>query len=758
MKHTGLPLRIHLLLVSIFAFILPVIIAGTVLYVQITNQLDQNVRQNLQEQSGLISLIVEQDYYEALKKSMAGNGSMEYFSQMYQANLLEYLEQVKVGENGYVFILDKHGNYVLSDGRERDGESIINSQDQSGRYFIKDMLEEAHQLDSGETSVMQYPWRNSKSDPLQEKLAVYSYFEEWDWVIGVSAVMEDYQAGTVFIRRLTMILGFAFILIAIFMAVLMGRAYAGPIERLEHVIRDIGAGDLTRRVAIKSSIREFNYLSHDFDTNLIEKLRQMLAGIQAMVHFSQDNSEEISNQVEGTLIFTNQMAEELGTMRSQMYSLDNRINEASSAAEQIDATIKSVGTQIENQSSSVTETSAAIEEMNSSIQSVARITEDRQQAGEELAQITGEGGKKVSQTNDIIQEIGVSIQDMQEMITVINKVAAQTNLLAMNAAIEAAHAGDAGRGFAVVADEIRNLSTSTSGSAKQISGRLKEIVGRIQQATEISAETGRTFEDVDREVRSFVEAFGEIAASAGELSSGSEEMLNAVSTLQNVTHEIQSGSDEMTSGVGDISKTLQSLRTFSRDTMSHLAELTDKTQNVNFAQGNMTDIVIRNTENASKLADETRQFKIAEQSGDGGEEAGAQADTEKRSVHTQFTIGALVLQEWIVRILNWINDENRSELPPDLTKTWLSQWIETTSKSDLADYDNFIAFCEHYKRLVSLTEELQASFSEGSEGSEGAKGSEEGVEQAEQIYEQILSALKLAKSSIRSLGYDLSDN
>ncbi|MDZ7792991.1 MAG: methyl-accepting chemotaxis protein [Spirochaetia bacterium] len=629
------------------------------------------------------------------------------------------------------------------------------------------------------TAAKQQSWNTpgecSKSAPLQDKLAVYSYFEEWDWVIGVSAVMEDYQASTVFIRRLTILLGFAFILIAILMAILMRRAYAGPIERLEQVIKEIGTGDLTRRVALKSSIREFNYLSHDFDANLIEKLRQMLAGIQEMVHFSQDNSEEISNQVEGTLIFTNQMAEELGTMRSQMYSLDNRINEASSAAEQIDATIKSVGTQIENQSSSVTETSAAIEEMNSSIQSVARITEDRQQAGEELAQITGEGGKKVSQTNDIIQEIGVSIQDMQEMITVINKVAAQTNLLAMNAAIEAAHAGDAGRGFAVVADEIRNLSTSTSGSAKQISGRLKEIVGRIQQATEISAETGRTFEDVDREVRSFVEAFGEIAASAGELSSGSEEMLNAVSTLQNVTHEIQSGSDEMTSGVGDISKTLQSLRTFSRDTMGHLKELTDKTQSVNFAQGNMTDIVIRNTENASKLAGEIRQFKIVEQNDEGGEEpgdavasaadgstvgaAGTRVDTEKRSSQTQFTIGALVLQEWIVRILNWINDENRSEQAPDLTKTWLSQWVEAASKSDLAGYDNFITFREHYERLVSLTEELQASFAEGdarSEGTEGPEGLERGGEQAGQYYEQILSVLKQAKSSIRTLGYDLS--
>src|SRR6056297_1812873 len=675
MEKRGLPLRIHFMVIALIAFILPVVIAGTVLYMQVTNQLNKNVEQNLKEQAELIVLMIKKDYHEAQSKAISESNSQKYYAQMYQSNLKEYLQKVDIGENGYVFILDSKGNYELP-------EKIMDAQDESGRYFIQEMIEKAQKLRSGETGLIKYPWRTTSNEPLRKKMAVYTYFEPWDWVIGVSAVMADFQTGAAAIRRFTIILGCAFILIAAFMALLVGRAYAKPIIQLEETIKEIGTGDLTQKTALKSSIREISTLSHDFDTNLIESMRTMLTNIKDMVRSSQDNSEEISNQVEGTLVFINQMTEELVTMRRQLYSLDNQINEASSAAEQIDATIKSVGSQIENQSSSVNETSAAIEEMNSSIQSVARITEDRRQAGEELAEITSKGGAKVSQTNDIIQEIGVSIQDMMDMITVINKVAAQTNLLAMNAAIEAAHAGDAGRGFAVVAEEIRNLSTSTSESAKKISSRLKEIVDRIKQATEISAETGQTFEEVNREVNNFVQAFSEIASSAGELSTGSEEMLHAVSTLQDVTQEIQSGSDEMTSGVSDISENLQSLRDFSKETVNHLKILTDKTQSVNYAQSNMTDMVIRNTENATKLAGEIRQFKIVEQNEEGGA-VEARVDTERRSVHTQFTIGALVLQEWIVRILNWINDENRSEQAPDLTKTWLSQWIEAASNSEL---------------------------------------------------------------------------
>lgn len=745
MKQRGLPLRIHLMIIAIVAFILPVIIAGTVLYVQIARQLDITIEQNLTEQAELITLMVKQDYYEAQNKAMGSSNGKEYYFQIYKSNLMDYLQKVDIGKNGYVFILDSNGNYLLSEDRHRDGESIIGAQDESGRYFIKEMVEHAQALRSGETGTLNYPWRNSQDEPLQEKMAVYTYFEPWDWVIGVSAVMADFRSSTVFIRNLTLIIGAAFILIAVLVAVLVGRAYANPIEHLEEAVKEIGAGNLTRKVALKSSIREINSLSQDFDDNLIQSMRNMLASIKEMISSSLENSEEISNQVEGTLVFTNQMSEEMATMRTQLYSLDGRINEASSAAEQIDATIKSVSGQINNQSSSVTQTSAAIEEMNSSIQSVARITEDRRQAGEELAQITGKGGEKVSQTNDIIQEIGVSIQDMMNMTTVINKVAAQTNLLAMNAAIEAAHAGDAGRGFAVVAEEIRNLSTSTGDSAKKISTRLKEIVDRIQQATKISAETGRTFEEVNREVNNFVQAFSEIASSAGELSTGSEEMLHAVSTLQNVTQEIQSGSEEMTSGVSDISENLQSLRDFSKETVNHLKALTDKTQSVNFAQSNMTDMVIRNTENAAELAGEIQRFKIEEQVDGAAPEAdsGGQSSALKSRQHSQFTIGALVLQEWAVRLRTWMGNESRSEHVPDLSRTLLKSWIEQSETTDLSAYEKFKTFREKYSRLLELSGNIESAVSEGD------------GETAEQHYAQVVEELKQAKSAIRSLGYDL---
>ncbi len=744
MKRSGLPLRIHLMIIAIVAFIFPVLIAGTVLYVQIAQQLDRNIEQNLTEQAELITLMVKQDYFEAQNKATGASNGKEYYYQIYKSNLMDYFQKVDIGINGYVFILDSNGNYVLSQDRRRDGENIMDAQDESGRQFIREMVEHAQELRSGETGTIRYPWRNSEAEPLQAKMAVYTYFEPWDWVIGVSAVMADFRSSTVFIRNLTMMIGAAFILIAVLVAALVGRAYANPIHHLEEAIKEIGAGDLTRKVALKSSIREINYLSQDFDNNLIVSMRTMLASIKDMISSSLDTSEEISNQVEGTLVFTNQMSEELATMRSQLYSLDGRINEASSAAEQIDATIKSVSSQISNQSSSVTQTSAAIEEMNSSIQSVARITEDRRQAGEELAQITGKGGEKVSHTNDIIQEIGVSIQDMMDMITVINKVAAQTNLLAMNAAIEAAHAGDAGRGFAVVAEEIRNLSTSTSESAKKISGRLKEIVDRIQQATEISAETGRTFEEVHREVNNFVQAFSEIASSAGELSTGSEEMLNAVSTLQNVTQEIQSGSEEMTSGVSDISENLQSLRNFSQETVNHLKTLTDKTQSVNFAQSNMTDMVIRNTENAAELAGEIRRFKIEEERDAGDGEPAAGSDTHRSGQQSQFTIGALVLQEWIVRLHTWIYNEQRSAHAPDLSKTLLQSWIERSETTHLADYENFHTFREKYSHLLELTRTIETAMAAGER------------ETAEQQYEEVVATVKKAKSAIRSLGYDIS--
>lgn len=733
MLKKGIPIRTHLIIISLLVFIVPVIIAGSFLYMQTTQQVYRYIEENLVEQAKLISQMADQNFSE-FRKEVSGNTDAEsYTRRMFEDKLVEYLEGIEVGESGYVFIIDERGNYVLSERRRKDGENILELQDENGRYFVKEMIEEAKGLHEHEVRLINFTWKNPISGELQKKVNAYFYFKPWDWVIGASAVMEDYMGGIRVIRMITLASVGVLILLALGVSFLFGKIYTRPLERLEGVMQRIGEGDLTHSVEFRSSIREIRRMSEDFQEKLIGGMREMLLRIKELVHYSHETGEEISNQVEGTLVFTNQMAEELSHMRKQMFSLDERINEASSASDQIRATIKSVNDQIENQSSSVTETSAAIEEMNSAIQSVARISEERQKASKNLLDITSQGGEKVSQTNEIIQEIGVSIEDMMDMITVINKVAAQTNLLAMNAAIEAAHAGDAGRGFAVVAEEIRNLSTSTSESAKKISNRLKEIVNRIQEATQISDDTGKSFQDVKGEVDSFVDAFSEIVSSTAQLSTGSEEMLNSVGSLQNITQEIKTGSDEMTSGISEIAETLNTLSSFSQETVGHLKTLMEKNQYVNFAQGNMTDMVIKNSENSANLSQELKKFRI-----DSSEEDFS--DTAGEFVH--FTMGALVLQEWIVRLRSWMDNDSRGDTAPTLENSALDKWLEDGASQRYSEQEHFKTFLRSYQVMKENTPAV----------AQAVHASEQ--EAAEEAYRKIVEALKNAKSSLHSLRYE----
>lgn len=716
----GFSIRLYLSLIALIVFILPVLTAGTLLYRHTVDQVYGYVEQNLQEQIGLVHQMVNHDYFDSLQESVGTAADEEYYQRIHQTTVADYLQQIRVGKKGSVFIIGSSGDFLLA-GRQQLGPAET----------VEHLISETRTAGNNAAVLFRSP----------DRIIVSTYFEPWEWIIGISAEMEDYQAGIGMIRLFTIGTGALLLVLAILMVVLAGMVFTRPFYHLEAAMSRIAEGDLTRNINVRTSIREIKVMADHFERILLTNMRQMLQRVKEMVVYTRETGEEISSQVEGTLVFTNQMSEGLAGMRRRINALDERINEVSTAAEQINSTINSVNGQIRNQSASVTETSASIEQMSASIQSVARIAEERQQAARRLLEITGTGGKKVAETNEITREIGVSIQDMMDMITVINKVAAQTNLLAMNAAIEAAHAGEAGLGFAVVAEEIRDLSTSTSESAGKISVRLKEIIERIQHAAEISDQTGRAFSDVNGEVTSFVQAFNEIASSTAELSSGSREMLHAVSDLSNITHEIKTGSEEMTAGISEISETIGTLRDFSRESVEQLRSLSQENQNVNFAQSNMTDMVIKNNRNTQRLNREITRFKVDEQA---DEESGVtQLDTSDEFMH--FTIGALVIQEWIVRIRGWMDNQSRSGDVPGLEKTVLQEWIDTEACDRYAGYDKFSLFLEAYEEMKALSLKIADVLKAGD------------FEAAEETYHYLTSILKKAKSALHSMRYELSE-
>lgn len=258
----------------------------------------------------------------------------------------------------------------------------------------------------------------------------------------------------------------------------------------------------------------------------------------------------------------------LGKISEEMNSLDSNASESKNEVDHILTRINSLGESITQQASAVTESLAAIEEMNASTQTIFSITENRRKASEQLRNVTEQGAAKVKNTNDVITMIVDDVESMLEVIKLINGVASQTNLLAMNAAIEAAHAGDAGRGFAVVADEIRKLAENTGANAKNISNTLKGVVSQIENAKTLSNESSESFGIINQEVQVQVTSLMEIADSIKELSTGIQEVLNSSSHLSNTTNSIKQDSDDVREHTATVN-----------DKMDHLAQNSSNLRN-----------------------------------------------------------------------------------------------------------------------------------------------------------------------------------
>lgn len=367
-------------------------------------------------------------------------------------------------------------------------------------------------------------------------------------------------------------------------------------------------GDLTVSVEVNTK---------DDIQRLADNFNQFVGRMQAMVTRAQGAAEDetvVFNELTASITETNAAMHEIVTniesIGSQIARLDDSVSTSVSSVEEISQSIRSMVDQINTQASMVEQSSASITEMMSSINNVAQVTDRKAQSVESLNEAASRGKQQLQTMNTRFHEGVVQRMDeIREMTSAIENIAAQTNLLSMNAAIEAAHAGDAGKGFAVVAEEIRKLADESGHSSKQISTSLKSILSAIDETRENAATTEHEFDLITTEVAETKDAFLEINETTRELRTGAEEITNAVSELNTVTSRIKSGSDEIQVGTTGMLDTQNTVKEISGSVSQGIQEIITGSAEVRKTMNALTEENHRLEQAIAVLNEELSRFK-----------------------------------------------------------------------------------------------------------------------------------------------------
>jgi methyl-accepting chemotaxis protein len=325
--------------------------------------------------------------------------------------------------------------------------------------------------------------------------------------------------------------------------------------------------DLTSELEVKThdEIKDITLGYNSF----IKKLKNIIINVTDLTHKNNKLSQHLNSASKDSTYAIKNINDETFNLKTNSNELLSAVNSASDSVKVITSAADQLMQEVATQFTAIEQSSAATEEIMGSVSNVAKISESRLSTMDTLASLINNGGQKVENTNTFIQEILVKAEDMMGMVDIINNIASQTNLLAMNASIEAAHAGDAGRGFSVVAHEIRKLAEDTTKNASRIGDSLKETRDKIYLASTAGNESQKSFTVIRGEVDTFSSSLREVSFSMNELSIASQEILTSVSTLVDTSNTVR----EATYNIEDGSKVIGS-------SILKVIEASDKTSQV----------------------------------------------------------------------------------------------------------------------------------------------------------------------------------